>query len=1159
MTVTNTGDVDLTGVTVADALAPGCDTTIGVLAVGASSTYTCALTVTADLTNSATASGIDPLANTVSATDTADVEVLIPGIEIQKTPDLQLVPVGDTATFTISVTNTGETDLTDVTVVDALVPACDTTIASLVVGQTQSYTCSTTASADFVNTADVTATDPVGGTVTDSDTADVDVIAPALAIAKTPDLQSVPLGGDATFTIEVTNTGDADLTDIIVSDVSAPACDRTIASLAVDATTSYTCSLTGVTADFTNTVSVVATDPVGNPIDGGSDSADVTVLLPSVTVDKSPDTQAIGVGRDAVFTITVTNSGQVDLPVVTVSDLMVPDCDASVGPLVVGATATYTCTATDVLTDFTNTVTVDATDGNANPVSDSDTADVVVLPAALSITKTADSAEVVSGGDVIFTILVENTGPADVIGVTVTDPSYPTCDGSFALIAAGASETYPCTVSGVTADFTNTIGVTAEDEAGTIVTSSDSETVTVLDPAVSIFKTPATQTITEGGDAVFTITVINTGETDLTAVTVTDPLASTCDRIFPTLAIGEFQAYSCTVTGVSANFTNIVDVTATDPIGGSRTDTDSADVVVLATGIVDGFVFEDVDSDGIYTAGTDLPIPDVDVLLSLADGTTTVVVTQGDGTWSAVVPVGDTTADVQESDPDFPPGLTESTGTDGQTVDVLDVGTTNTAPVGYAPTASIIGTVFEDTNGDGLQTGEIGVGGVVVRLWEDTDADGVADILVGSLITDASGVYSFTGLAPGDYLVEVLLPAGAELTAVDQGGDDGIDSDVLPATGFTDPIALTFGQVGDLDAGLFTPALVGDTVFFDIDGDGLQGAGEPGVEGISVIAEYAGPDGVFGSADDVTFTTVSGPGGAYSFEVPPGEYTIEIDEPAGSIVTTGNDGAPVTLASGDVIDTIDFGFDANASLNGTVVLDADADGTFTGADTPLSGIGVTATWAGLDGIFGTPDDASFTTVTDVGGAYDFVDIPPGDYQVTIDPGTLPAGVADAFDADAVADGTTTVALVANTTVTNVDFGVVGTLELGSTVWYDIDGNTVADAGEPGISGVTVTATWAGQDGVLGTADDVVFGAVTGSDGAVLFTALPAGDFEVLVTESTLPAGMDATFDLDGVLDHATIVTLVANVDGRRLWLHRIRNHRRPGVARLRSRRGSRCR
>ena len=67
--------------------------------------------------------------------------------------------------------------------------------------------------ADFTNVADVTAVHAAGGTVGDSDTADVTVLFPGIDIQKTPDLQTVLAGEDATFTITVANTGDVDLTE----------------------------------------------------------------------------------------------------------------------------------------------------------------------------------------------------------------------------------------------------------------------------------------------------------------------------------------------------------------------------------------------------------------------------------------------------------------------------------------------------------------------------------------------------------------------------------------------------------------------------------------------------------------------------------------------------------------------------------------------------------------------------------------------------------------------------------------------------------------------------------------------------------------------------------------------------------------------------------
>jgi uncharacterized repeat protein (TIGR01451 family) len=73
ITVTNNGDVALTNVTVTDALSPNCNRTIGTLAPGASTSYTCRrANVTANFTNVAVASGTAG-GTTVTAQDTAPV------------------------------------------------------------------------------------------------------------------------------------------------------------------------------------------------------------------------------------------------------------------------------------------------------------------------------------------------------------------------------------------------------------------------------------------------------------------------------------------------------------------------------------------------------------------------------------------------------------------------------------------------------------------------------------------------------------------------------------------------------------------------------------------------------------------------------------------------------------------------------------------------------------------------------------------------------------------------------------------------------------------------------------------------------------------------------------------------------------------------------
>jgi uncharacterized repeat protein (TIGR01451 family) len=103
-----------------------------------------------------------------------------PAIAIVKNPKSQTVAVGGTATFSITVTNAGNTVLTNVSVSDPLTPNCNRTsaqipgLASMVPGATVTYTCSRpNVRANFNNVATATGTPPSGPNVTASDTAPV--------------------------------------------------------------------------------------------------------------------------------------------------------------------------------------------------------------------------------------------------------------------------------------------------------------------------------------------------------------------------------------------------------------------------------------------------------------------------------------------------------------------------------------------------------------------------------------------------------------------------------------------------------------------------------------------------------------------------------------------------------------------------------------------------------------------------------------------------------------------------------------------------------------------------------------------------------------------------------------------------------------------------
>ncbi len=389
---------------------------------------------------------------------------------------------------------------------------------------------------------------------------------PAITISKTPDAQTVASGGTATFTIRVENIGGVPLSNVTVSDPNAPNCDRVFASIGVGGLQEYTCTVANVTAGFTNTATADSdeTDPK-------SDKADVAVA--NLAISKTPDAQTVASGGTATFTIQVDNTGEVPLSNVTVSDPNAPDCNRTFASIGVGGFRHYTCTVASVTAGFTNTATADSDETGAK----SDTAAVAV--ANLAISKTPDAQTVASGGTATFTIRVDNTGGVPLSNVTVSDPNAPNCDRIFASIGVGGFQEYTCTVTNVMAGFTN-VATADSDQTG-----PKSDTAAVALKNLVISKTPDAQTVASGGTATFTIRVDNTGEVPLSNVTVSDPNAPNCDRIFASIGVGGFQEYTCTVANVTAGFTNTASVTGTPPTGPDVSDSDTADVSIAAPAI----------------------------------------------------------------------------------------------------------------------------------------------------------------------------------------------------------------------------------------------------------------------------------------------------------------------------------------------------------------------------------------------------------------------------------------------------------------------------------------------------------------------------------------------------------------------------------------------
>ena len=582
--ITNTGDVPLTTVQIADPNCTDCEATFATLGVGETRQTTGTVAnVTADLANEATVTASAPAGPDLQASDTADVDVIHPAIAITKTTSTPIILSGQDAQFEVVIENTGDVPLSNVVVTDPECTDCQGTFTTLAVGETQTLPGTVAGlTADLLNEATVTADAPVGPALSQSDTASVDVIHPAIEITKTALTPQIRQGGDAVFEIAVSNTGDVVLTNVEVTDPNCAACSRTIGALAVGQTVPYQGTESGVQADFTNTATVTADAPVGPQLTD-SDSADIDVVNPAITITKTPDDQQVRAGGAAAFTVTVTNTGDVELTNVRITDPECTDCEATFATLGVGASEQAQGTVTNVQADFINTATVAATAPGGPDLIVSDAANVDVIRPAISISKTPDLSTILAGSDVTFTVTITNTGDVPLTNARITDPNCTDCEATFATLGVGASEQTQGTVTNIQADLTNTATVTATAPAGPDLQASDDAVVDVVHPAITISKTPDTQTINAGEDATFTIIVTNTGDVDLTNLLVTDPLCPACDRVISSLAAGESVSYDGTTPAPADDFTNVAFVTATAPVGPDLAAADDAFVDVLHT------------------------------------------------------------------------------------------------------------------------------------------------------------------------------------------------------------------------------------------------------------------------------------------------------------------------------------------------------------------------------------------------------------------------------------------------------------------------------------------------------------------------------------------------------------------------------------------------
>ena len=218
--------------------------------------------------------------------------------------------------------------------------------------------------------------------------------------------------------------------------------------------------------------------------------------------------------------------------------------------------------------------------------------------------------------------------------------------------------------------------------------------------------------------------------------------------------------------------------------------------------------------------------------------------------------------------------------------------TNNESSASFKGGYNLGGTIYRDSDGSYSKSdSEQRFKGVTVALLNE-DGTPVLDSEGKPMtaVTDEKGAYQFVGLAPASYRVVIVDPDKGDLAGL-------IPTQAYTGRGATEAsVTITDASVQGVDFGLVAPATIGDRVWNDADGNGVDN-GEPGVPGVTVILKDA--NGV-----EVARTTTDANGNYRFTGLVPGTYTVDIEVPAGFNAATTS--MTVTVGEGEENLDVDF-------------------------------------------------------------------------------------------------------------------------------------------------------------------------------------------------------------------------------------------------------------